>query len=90
MGEVRVECGCCRGAGTVLLSGVYLETYKVVRRLCKKKSGFVVSGRDCDSFNCKATALNNRLVALEKHGLVFSEQCGRERRFFPCAVGGAQ
>lgn len=88
--EVRVECHCCQGTGTIPLTGYYLETYQTAQLICKKKTDFIVAGRDCERFGCNATALNNRLAALEKHGLLYSERWGRERRFYLCSQMGAK
>ena len=83
----KVRCPHCSGEGYVRLSGIYLETLKGLRRWCARPGRYVVSNRDAWWFCCKATALNNRLAALEKHGLARSEKFGRERRFYPAPVG---
>jgi hypothetical protein len=80
MKPTAVKCSHCSGRGTVTLSGVYAETLNGLRRLCKSY-GYVVANRDAKLFGCKPTALNNRLAALERHGLARSEKFGRQRRF---------
>lgn len=72
----RVKCPHCQGAGTVELTGVYAETLAILKR----HSGHpplngaalaVIAG-------CEPTAMNNRLKALEKHGLAIGQRFGRE------------
>lgn len=75
----RVRCPHCRGAGEVELTGVYAETLALLRRHGKEASGAALARLD----GCKATAMNNRLAALERLGLASSRRYGRERLFRP-------
>ena len=80
----RIKCSCCNGKGTILLTGVYAETLKILRRLCRKPprhGGYCVANVHQDLFGCNATALNNRLDYLEKQGFAKSYKFGRQRRF---------
>lgn len=76
-----IVCPTCEGRGQIPLTGVYLETLKILRRLTRKGSK-VVSNKHATKFGCRATALNNRLARLEELGLAQSERYGRERRFW--------
>lgn len=78
----HVLCPHCRGRGIIELTGIYAETLRGVRRKCARNGSYVVANRDAAWFGCQATALNNRLDALEKHGLLRSERYGRQRRFY--------
>jgi len=72
--EVTVRCGLCNGSGRVLLTGEYLDTFL---RLAEFKE---VTGAELSrKMGTKPTAMNNRLAALEKHGLAKSRRCGRKR-----------
>lgn len=75
------KCPCCKGKGAVPLTGVYADTLRGLRRLCRRPGGYVVANRDAPLFGCEATALNNRLAWLERHGLATSFKYGRQRRF---------
>ena len=77
---MKVICETCDGTGQRDITGVYEQTYKTLRRLCRRRK-YVVAGRDANVFGCEPTALNNRLAWLEEHGLAVSERFGRERRF---------
>lgn len=73
------ECPACKGHGWIELTGVYLETLKII---LKAKTTQVVANRDHWFFGCSPTALNNRLARLEQMGYLKSERCGRQRRFY--------
>lgn len=76
-----VKCKQCNGKGHVPLTGVYLETLLLL--LTRTAKGLpTVANQQADEWGCKATALNQRLIALEKHGLARSERYGRQRRFW--------
>jgi hypothetical protein len=76
-------CSACSGTGRVQVTGVYLETLHQLRHRCAD-GGYVIAHRDAGNyFDCAATALNNRLAWLEKHGFARSEKYGKQRRFFP-------
>lgn len=70
----RVPCGCCKGAGTVPLSGQYALTLAVLRKQREPVSGADM-GRTLDISN---EAACNRLKKLEKYGLAECEPYGRE------------
>jgi Mn-dependent DtxR family transcriptional regulator len=70
-----IRCAHCRGKGAVPLSGVYMETWAALRRQKER-----VSGADLARLmGVPETAMNNRLVALERHGLAEGEAYGRKR-----------
>lgn len=75
-----IQCPHCKGKGTIPLTGVYAETLRGVRRLTKSY-GYCVANKHAYLFGCKPTALNQRLAALERHGLLSSERFGRQRRY---------
>lgn len=81
----KPECVCkhCKGRGVLPLTGVYAETLRGVQRLCGRDGCYVVANRDAWWFQCKPTALNNRLRRLEEMGFVQSCWFGRQRRFSP-------
>ena len=70
----KITCPHCNGSGATVLASVYERTLKL---LCRKgkATGSELSRID----ECKATAMNNRLAALERHGLVTSHWEGRRR-----------
>lgn len=71
-----VPCGCCRGTGRVPLGDEYAATLAALARLGE------ASGADMGrALGIKFTAANNRLAALEKHGLAVSRRAGRKRLF---------
>ena len=76
----HTKCPHCNGRGKNPVTGIYAETLAKLRQLCKTQ-GFVVANRDAELFNCKATALNNRLAWAEEHGFAKSERFGKQRRF---------
>lgn len=84
MTEVRIQCPCCRGAGTVELTGEYLETLKELLRLGREITGAEL-GR---LMGVKPTAMNNRLARLEEIGVAVSRRWGRRRLYR--AVEGAR
>ena len=76
-GAVCTPCAHCGGSGRVELTGEYLATYRALAALGAEVSGAVLARR----MGVRATAMNNRLAALERHGLAVSRRYGRERRF---------
>ena len=80
MRKQYLTCPHCKGDGRLELTGVYLETLIGVRLLCAK-SGHVIANQHAPAFDCKPTALNNRLRRLEELGFLVSERYGRQRRF---------
>ena len=81
MSRLHVECECCKGSGWREVTGVYRETFELV----KKNPG--MNGAALAALaGCKATAMNNRLTAMEKLDLVESEEFGREKRWNVCEL----
>ncbi len=72
----RVTCGTCHGEGVVPLSGVYLETWRLLN-----DHGETHGAALARLARCQATTMNNRLRALEKHGLASSRVVGRKRLY---------
>lgn len=70
-----IPCGHCRGTGRIELTGIYAETLALLKKQRKPLNGAALA----KLAGCKATAMNNRLVALEKHGLAEGILYGRER-----------
>ncbi len=73
MAKYYYPCPHCKGFGTVELTGVYAETLSLVRQR-PGLNGAALAARA----GCNATAMNNRLTALAKHGLVAGVKFGRE------------
>jgi predicted ArsR family transcriptional regulator len=72
-GKAYVDCAHCGGTGRVKLSGVYADTLA----LLITRPG--LNGAELAKvFGCKATAMNNRLKALERHGLARGKRYGRQ------------
>lgn len=73
----HLRCPHCAGKGTIELTGIYAETLTLLRQQRRE-----VSGADLARVaGCKATAMCNRLAALERHGLAVSRRYGRKRLF---------
>ena len=71
--KAYVQCPHCGGTGTVELTGIYADTL----RLLIRRPG--LNGAALAKIaGCKATAMNNRLKALEGHGVAEGEQYGRQ------------
>lgn len=68
-----VKCSRCRGKGFVALTGVYADTLALVKR-----NPGLNGAQLAELAGCKATAMNNRLRALEDRGLASGEQYGRQ------------
>lgn len=79
-----IPCSHCRGSGRVALSGIYADTLDLLHcRLGKE-----VTGADLARVaGCQATAMNNRLAWLERHGLATSRRYGRLRLYRTPANG---
>jgi hypothetical protein len=71
--KAYVVCTHCGGTGSVELSGVYADTLALVIR----KPGLNGSAL-AKIARCKATAMNNRLKALERLGVATGKRYGRE------------
>lgn len=74
MSKARVICTHCRGSGSIELTGVYAETLDLVVRNPNFNGAELAA-----SAGCKTTAMNNRLVALERMGLICGKRFGRMR-----------
>lgn len=72
----KVKCKCCAGTGSIELTGVYADTLALLR-----KAGETSGASLAKVAGCKSTAMNNRLAALEGHGLATSRPYGRLRLF---------
>ncbi len=71
-----VPCPCCGGTGLRPLTGVYAETLALLRA-----AGEATGADLARRVGCKATAMNNRLAALERLGLAVSRRYGRLRLY---------
>ncbi len=71
-----VKCPCCQGTGRVELTGVYAETLDMLRT-----TGEAHAARLAHAAGCRATAMNQRLAALERLGAAASRRFGRLRLF---------
>lgn len=68
-----VRCPHCNGNGVVPLTGVYAETLDLLF------SNPGLNGAQLARLaGCKETAMNNRLKALERHGVAKGRQHGRQ------------
>jgi hypothetical protein len=72
---VMVACPCCGGEGWVELTGTYRETLVLLKRQRAEVNGAALA-KLC---GIKATAMNNRLIYLERLGLAVGRRNGRER-----------
>lgn len=71
--QAYVQCTHCQGTGTIQLTGVYAETLTLLI------SHPGLNGAALAKLaKCKATAMNNRLKALERHGVATGKRFGRE------------
>ena len=80
---VHGPCPHCSGTGKVELTGVYADTL----RLLEMQSLEVTGAALARAAKCKATAMNNRLAALERMGLAASRRYGRKRLYMARDVG---
>ena len=74
MGRLFRKCPHCSGSGRAEITGVYLETFKLVLanpNRCGASLG--------EMAGCSGEAMCNRLVTLESYGLVKSKTYGRRR-----------
>jgi len=79
--KAKRKCPRCNGAGEVNIDGVYLETYKIARRLIKK-NGDIVANRDKEHFEgASGSCLSNRLAYLERVELLVSQAHGRQKLY---------
>lgn len=73
--KAYITCGLCGGKGRIELTGEYHETLCMLRREREEITGAAL-GRKA---GIAPTAMCNRLVALEKHGLAVGRWFGRKR-----------
>ena len=74
-----ISCSCCNGSGKIELNGIYADTLAAIRRL-RNRTEF--TGAEFGRLMvCKATAMNNRLAALERLGFLTSKRYGQQRRY---------
>ncbi len=74
---VTIRCHLCNGTGHALLTGECLTTLIALA----ERTGETTGAELAKSMGVKATAMNNRLAALERHGLVTSRRWGRKRLY---------
>ncbi len=74
---MRRPCPTCGGKGVVVITGVYADTLALLRHAADEVTAATLARAD----GCKATAMSNRLAALEKMGLAQSRRYGRERLY---------
>jgi hypothetical protein len=79
MNKVTVMCECCQGKGTREVTGKYAEALHMVRRARREVTGAELARIE----GCKPTAMNMRLAALERIGLLVSRRYGRLRLYRP-------
>lgn len=70
------DCPHCGGTGTERLTGVYAETLKLVRKHPNSHGAALAK-----IAKCEATAMNNRLSALARMGLIIGERYGRKTNY---------
>lgn len=86
MAEVMIRCHLCNGTGRLILTGEYLTTFIQLAEVKGETTGAELA----KAMKTKATAMNNRLAALERHGLAVSRRWGRKRLYKAAQlVGGA-
>lgn len=72
-----VQCTHCGGTGTIELTGVYADTLGLVIR----NPG--LNGAELAKLSkCEATAMNNRLNALQRLGVASGQKYGRQIKWF--------
>jgi hypothetical protein len=75
--RLKTPCGHCKGTGSVVLTGVYADTYALLRR----QSAPLTAADLAPAAGCKPTAMCNRLSALERMGFAVSQRYGRKRLY---------
>ena len=72
-----VQCSCCKGLGKVELSTTLFDTLSVITRSWQSTKGIygILSGTVWSGI----TALNNRLVELEKLNLIECQRRGKAK-----------
>lgn len=74
---VLVCCTCCNGTGKVELTGIYLDTLKLLAGFCE-----VTGAELAKKIGAKPTAMNNRLAALKRKGLADTRTVGRKKLYW--------
>lgn len=72
---IPVPCPRCHGCGTVELVGVHAETLALLRAQAVERNGAALARLA----GVAPTAMNNRLIVLERLGLATGRQAGRQR-----------
>lgn len=80
---VLIPCSHCRGTGSVEFTGEYADTLAILRNLGGEVTGAELSRQ----FGIAPTAMNNRLVILERMGLAVSRAYGR-KKFYRATTEG--
>lgn len=75
--EDVIPCSRCGGKGWIEVTGVYADTLALLRLQEEEVTAPQLAAKD----GCNATAMNNRLTALEGYGLAISRRYGRARLF---------
>lgn len=71
--KAYVQCTHCGGSGSIELTGVYADTLNLLIRHPMKNGAALAK-----LAKCKATAMCNRLKAMERLGVVVSKRHGRQ------------
>ena len=71
-----VPCPHCSGTGWREITGVYRETYEMLRKFSGEDPNGAQLARLMD---VPATAMNNRLTVMERLGMVVGTRNGREK-----------
>lgn len=71
----RHPCGHCKGTGYLELTGANAETLELLSGQEQEVNGATLARLA----GCRETAMNNRLVVLERHGYAVGRLNGRER-----------
>lgn len=71
----RRTCPTCKGGGTVEITGQYADTLVLLRSQKQELNGAQLAR----IAGIKETAMNNRLVGLERFGLASGRWYGRQR-----------
>lgn len=72
---MKISCSHCRGTGKVTFNGKFAETLVLLRKQPAEVNGAQLAALA----GIAGTAMNNRLVWLEKHGFAIGRSFGRER-----------
>lgn len=72
---ILVQCSTCEGVGVVEMNGAFADTLVVLRRQKTELTGVELA----KLMKVNPTAMNNRLVWLESHGLAVGRKYGPAR-----------